>query len=383
MGKLKYTEDYIKQICEEKDLIFIDIDTVKFNQKSRRILYFICKNHIDKGIQQRPVEKVIENKKLCQYCNHSKLKETFKDEMEHINPNIEILSEYVNWNTKIKCRCKIDGYEWEGHVSTLLYGGGCKICGYKNLWDNRGRKTTQDFINEMALINPNINIVGEYVGSHKKVKCQCKIDNCEWESYACNLLNKSANCPECAKRNMIENESLSDDEFNKRLDKSNPNIISLSTYINNNTKMKFKCMIHNCEFICSPRNYLYKGGKGCPYCNQSSGERKMVSILEKRGFKIKQQYTFDNCVYIQKLQFDAYDYENHIAYEYQGQQHYMPIDFAGKGEDWAKENYLIGKKRDAIKIKYCKDNNIPLIEIPYWEYDDMEQFLENEIRKYI
>lgn len=131
MKQVKYTEEYIKQICADKNLIFVNIDTILYNKKQRRIVNYICPNHINKGIQNLPVEKIINNKKPCKYCNHSNLKETFKEEMSTINPDIEILSDYVNWDTKIKCRCKNDGYEWYGRVSVLLYGGGCKICGHK------------------------------------------------------------------------------------------------------------------------------------------------------------------------------------------------------------------------------------------------------------
>lgn len=40
-----------------------------------------------------------------------------------------------------------------------------------------------------------------------------------------------------------------------------------------------------------------------------------------------------------------------------------------------KKNLNIQKKHDEIKKKYCIDNNIPLIEIPYWEFDDLEYYL--------
>lgn len=383
MKKIKYTEEYIQQVCNKKDIILIDINKILFNKKQRRISNFICKNHINKGIQTLPVEKIINNKKPCQYCNHSKLKETFKEEMKIINPDIEILSDYVNWDTKIKCKCKNDGYEWDGRVSVLLYGGGCKICGHRKRWDSRGRKNTDDFIEEMKHINNNIKIIGKYNGSHNLMQCRCLIDNCEWESYSCNLLNQSAGCPECNKKRMRELEALSNEEFVSRLKESNKNIEALDTYINADTKLKFKCKVHNCEFITSPKTFLYKGGRGCPYCNQSSGEKKMVKILEKKGFQIIQQHTFENCKNIHKLRFDAYDVDNNIAYEYQGEQHYYPIDFAGKGNDWAKEQYNIGNKRDNIKIKYCKENKIPLIIVPHWEFDNMEEFLDKELLKYI
>lgn len=383
MKQIKYTDEYLQEICKEKDIVYISVDTILYHKKQRRILNFICQKHISKGIQTRPIEKIISNKKPCQYCNHSKLKETFKEEISLINPDIEILSDYVNWDTKIRCRCKNDGYEWDGRASVLLYGGGCKICGHRKRWDSRGRKTTDDFIKEMISINDNIKIIGQYNGSHTPIKCQCLIDNCIWESYPCNLLNQSASCPECNKRHMRELEALSNDEFITRLSEANENIEALDIYTNANTNIRFKCKIHNCEFTTSPKTFLYKGGKGCPYCNQSSGEKKMVKILEQKGFKVKQQYTFGDCKNIHKLRFDAYDIENNILYEYQGQQHYYPIDFAGKGDIWAKEQYDIGIKRDNIKIKYCREKEIPLIIVPYWEFDNMEEFLDREISRYI
>jgi len=32
---------------------------------------------------------------------------------------------------------------------------------------------------------------------------------------------------------------------------------------------------------------------------------------------------------------------------------------------------MIGKKSNTIKNKYCKDNHIVLIRIPYWDFSEM------------
>ena len=40
------------------------------------------------------------------------------------------------------------------------------------------------------------------------------------------------------------------------------------------------------------------------------------------------------------------------------------------------------KKHDMIKNEYCKNKNIPLIRIPYWERDDLECFLFDNLVKY-
>ena len=37
------------------------------------------------------------------------------------------------------------------------------------------------------------------------------------------------------------------------------------------------------------------------------------------------------------------------------------------------------KYLDDIKTKYCKDNNIELIRIPYWEKDNIEEILNHKL----
>lgn len=59
-----------------------------------------------------------------------------------------------------------------------------------------------------------------------------------------------------------------------------------------------------------------------------------------------------------------------LAIEYQGEQHYRPIDYFG-----GKEKFEVQQKRDNIKRDYCKNNNINLLEIPY--YKNVEEELNN------
>ena len=35
-----------------------------------------------------------------------------------------------------------------------------------------------------------------------------------------------------------------------------------------------------------------------------------------------------------------------------------------------------------LKDKYCKENNIPLTRIPYWDFDNIEEIIEGLIEKY-
>lgn len=60
--------------------------------------------------------------------------EEVKKELFTINSNIEILSDtYINNNTKLECRCKIDGHVWKSIWINLQRGIGCPQCKIKNI----------------------------------------------------------------------------------------------------------------------------------------------------------------------------------------------------------------------------------------------------------
>ena len=381
MRKAKYTEELLRAMCEENDLEFLRTVIEFRSGKKRRVIYFICNKHREKGEQSLAVEKFVSNKRKCGYCNHSKLKETFVDEMAQLHPDIRILSKYKDWGTSIKCECLIDGRIWETSAASLFQGSGCPDCG-KIKSGLSQRKSFDEVKRELYEQNPNIEIIGEYNGYHEYLKCKCLLDGCEWESITSNLLNGSAGCPDCRAKAAHDRCALTQQQFVDRMAKENPNYEVVGEYYSAYTPMEFRCRIHNVPFTTSPRTFLYKSGKGCPLCVQSNGEIKMNNILQNHNFEVENQYIFPDCKYINPLRYDGYDKSNRIAYEYQGQQHYYPVDFAGKGQKWAEEQFDVVQKRDAIKREYCKNNNIILIEIPYWEYDNMENFLIEEWKKY-
>lgn len=377
----KYTEEYIKQICNQKDLQYIDVFTEKENNKSRRYIKFICNKHIDKGAQTITCDKLDKTKKPCCFCNHSKLKETFKEEMNIINSDIEILSNYVNWDTKIKCKCKKCGYEWDGRASVLLSGGGCKKCGYHKIWDSRGRKTTEEARNEINEKYSNIIMTGNYNGSHENTLFKCKIHNETWESSFIRVLRGECKCPICAVESIRKRCGFTTEEFIEKIFKDYPHITSCGKYINRETEMQFYCVLHNNYFTIKPKYLLAHKVKGCPVCSQSLGETKLINILEETGVNIDKQHVFEDCKYKNLLRFDVYDCDNNIVYEYQGEQHYNPIAFNGMSKEKSIIEYKLNVKRDEIKRNYCKTHNIKLIEIPYWEYDNMEEYIKNQTIK--
>jgi hypothetical protein len=66
--------------------------------------------------------------------------------------------------------------------------------------------------------------------------------------------------------------------------------------------------------------------------------------------------------------------EFNIIVEFDGIQHYEPIDFFG-----GKESFIKQVRNDEIKNEYCLKNNIKLLRIPYWEFRNIESILSKEL----
>ena len=124
----------------------------------------------------------------------------------------------------------------------------------------------------------------------------------------------------------------------------------------------------------------------CPYCRRdkgTKGEKEVFEKLSKLGLEelIFSQYTFNNCKNIRSLRFDFVLKRNNqilLAIEFDGKQHFEEVSFFYKNN--TKESLERNQKRDKIKTEFCKQNNIPLLRIPYWDFDRIEEILEKELK---
>lgn len=153
------------------------------------------------------------------------------------------------------------------------------------------------------------------------------------------------------------------------------NINVLSEYISAKDHIKLECNICHKKWRATPDSLLR--GNGCPHCRQSKGEKRIAKYFKEHDIVYKYNYKFDNCIYKKRLPFDFAIFHNNLLVcliEYDGKQHYESIDFYG-----GNKNYQIQKIRDQIKTDYCKNNNINLIRIPYWDFDNIENILEEKL----
>jgi very-short-patch-repair endonuclease len=160
--------------------------------------------------------------------------------------------------------------------------------------------------------------------------------------------------------------------YNNRYDYSNSKVLGWN--------MKFVVKCNNCKekFNVTASNHLHNK-IGCLECyvgkpQNSKGEIKIATILKRKKISYIRQYSFNDCVDLAKLRFDFYLPEQNLLIEFDGKQHFQPIEFFG-----GKEAFKIQEKRDKIKNEQAKKHSINLLRIPYTKYDNIETILENNL----
>lgn len=135
------------------------------------------------------------------------------------------------------------------------------------------------------------------------------------------------------------------------------------TYINVNTKMKYKC--RTCGLIHYINYNNMQQGKGCPHCLASHGEKLVSEFCKHYNIRFKPQYIFDNLRYKRNLRFDfGIIRDNQLLFliEFNGIQHYKPREHFGGEPQFKLQQHL-----DNLKSTYCITHGIPLHIIKYDE----------------
>lgn len=346
MGKKKTHEEYVTEVAKINQMIVV-IGTYVDAKTS------ILHRCLVDGYEWLARPDGIMHGKGCPKCGRASTLKSIKKTHEQyiadvaiINPNIEVIEEYIDAKTKILHKCNIDGHEWLATPNGILNGCGCPVCGGKI-------KLTHDcFIDRMKKVNDNIEIIGIYVNYSTPIKCICKIDGYEWYASPSNLL-QGKGCPMCG-----GTKHKTHNEYVKDVFKINKNILVLGTYINVKTPILHKCLIDGHEWYAKPNNIL--SGKGCPKCNESHGEKQIYNYLNDHHIVFDSQHTFSECKNEKLLPFDFYLVDYNICIEYDGIQHFEPVEVFGGQIALAKQQH-----NDSIKTTYCNLNNIQLLRIRY------------------
>ena len=136
---------------------------------------------------------------------------------------------------------------------------------------------------------------------------------------------------------------------------------------NNSIIWKCKC---DCGKICykSSRDLISGSVSSCGCLIQSKGQYEIQALLKKHNILYKKEFTFKNLKsknngYL-RFDFAIFDKNDNLQYliEFDGQQHFQQYN-----NDWFNHSsFQKIKQNDLLKNKYCKQNNIFLIRIPFY-----------------
>lgn len=245
-----------------------------------------------------------------------------------------------------------------------------------------------------------------YSGSQNKVTIECEIHG-EFEQSFNTLARGGGYCPECLKQHLSELNSLDEeivmDLINERINelKSRGHTIQFQGFAENdktrqtNRHLKLYCVEHNRYWETTNFNYFVKtpGALFCPDCVSSSGGG---SISEKEQYCINEtnkhvpwsdmdtqlEISLDDETkalihHEEKIKVDIYIKSINAMIEYNGGQHYQHTPFY---QDLYSD-FIDQVNRDEFLRRYCKENNIKLLIIPYKDDKRIPEIIEKFIKE--
>lgn len=263
---------------------------------------------------------------------------------------VEMLYNYQDKH-RTYCRCiGIDGEEYIVRQDALVSGVTHTIhgaCSGGKIHDITGQR----FGKLIALKPTNLR------GSNGSIKWDCVCD-CGNHTYptVTNLERGHSTSCGCSKDEFLKSCKL--DIIGKKFGKLTV-VEDVTQPDDNRRKMMCVCDCGN-KHICSVTDLTTEHTMSCGCLNKSKGEMYIEEILNNNNISYVTQKRFDDCKNIKSLPFDFYLPNNNICLEYDGIQHYKPIEYWG-GE----KRFIERKNNDLIKDKYCEENGIKLIRIPY------------------
>lgn len=290
--------------------------------------------------------------------------------------NILLVGEYINNKQKIKCRCKICGYEQDIAPDKLIRGQKCKIC-TKLERSKENTLSQEDWINRAKQVHGNKYDYSKvvYKKAKEKVCIICSKHGEFWQTPDAHT-NAKKGCPKCSREQstlvLLEysqnRNKQCKESFQEKANKiHNYEYEYLEEYKTAMEKIKVRHKLCNHEFYITPHNHIINR-EGCPICSRSKGEQQIIKILNANNINYIYQYEINIDTAINpsgKAHIDFYLPDKKIAIEYNGIQHYQPIHFFGGQVKFNQQ-----QQRDNYVRNYCKENSIKLVEITYNNSDN-------------
>lgn len=213
--------------------------------------------------------------------------------------------------------------------------------------------------------NPN-----EIINSSRNIiKYTCKICMKQKASILNDLIKIGPVCRRCGKHlKWVEDTIAYQFTLLEDIDLYELDMESIRGITTHRQKFRVKHLICN-QFFSVNSHHFFNDGSRCPFCQRSKGEERIHAFLLKEDIEFIEQFTFNECTKLRPLPFDFYLTKYNLLIEYQGTQHYNDRFFGGAEEFARRQEYDKFKKECAISAGFN------FLEIPYWDFNKIEEIL--------
>lgn len=286
-----------------------------------------------------------------------KTTEQFKQEVYNlVGDEYTVIGEYKNSKAKILLKHNKCNNLYRVKPNVFLSGRRCPYCSKKNRGKER-RLTDYQFRKKViAQVGNEYTFLDRYVNTRTPLLVRHNICGNTYKVSPDIFLHNKNRCPFCNKYRPKDEEYF----LAYIRDNANNDYTLMEEYVNASTPVRIKHKKCGQSWRIKPT--LFMQGVRCPLCNNIKGENIIVCILGLYGINYEHPKSFVDLYDKHKLHYDFYLPDYNILIEYQGIQHYKPVDHFGGEEQFKKQQY-----HDKLKRDYAKANGYNLIEIPYTE----------------
>lgn len=146
-------------------------------------------------------------------------------------------------------------------------------------------------------------------------------------------------------------------------------VVKMSDKRNKSGLRLWECLCECGHTTYATSSILHTGSKISCGCVNSRGELKIANTLKENGIKFRKQMYYNDLLSEKgrHFRFDFYLLKSEYLIEYDGEQHFLCSE-----RGWhTKKDLEKVQERDKTKNDYCRKNDIPLIRIPYTQYNDL------------
>lgn len=134
------------------------------------------------------------------------------------------------------------------------------------------KKTHEEYVEELKVKNPTVEVVGKYIDAKTKIMYHCLIHDIYWNTSPSSVL-QGCGCEECKKDKLFNANYKTHEDYVKELMTKNPTVEAVDKYIDARAKILHHCLIHDVYWMMSPDNALK--GTGCQECKKEKFRNKV------------------------------------------------------------------------------------------------------------